>query len=81
MVQQSLRVSPTRSTYVFEGGGVCVTLSFLTPALPDDLEVFSWPLTFLTWEVRSLDGAPHDVSIYDSTSAQLAVNTPNDAVE
>ena len=81
MVQQSLRVSPTRSAYVFEGGGVRVTLTFLTPALPDDLEVFSWPLTFLTWEVRSLDGAPHDVSIYDSTSAQLAVNSPDEAVE
>ena len=81
MTQESRRVSPTRTVYEFRGGGVAVTLSFLTAALPDDLEVFSRPLTYLTWEVRSVDGATHDVSLYDSTSSELAVNTPDEPVE
>ena len=37
-------------------------------ALPDDLEALARPLTYLTWEVRSVDGATHAVSIFDSTS-------------
>ena len=38
MTQVLARVSPTRTIYIFRGGGVMVALSFLTPALPDDLE-------------------------------------------
>ena len=79
--QVGLEVLPTRSIYQFDNGAVHVTLTFMTTALPDDLEAFGRPLTYLTWNVRSMDGAAHDVSIYDSVSSQLAVNTPNQPVE
>jgi hypothetical protein len=78
--QQSLHVTPTRSIYDFEHAGVHVTMTFMEPALPDDLDTFSWPLTYITWSVRSTDGARHNVSIYDSTSSQLAVNTVDQPV-
>ncbi len=79
--QTGLQVLPTRSIYQFDNGAVHVTLTFMTTALPDDLEAFGRPLSYLTWDVRSMDGAAHDVSIFDSISAQLAVNTPNEPVE
>ena len=79
--QASLQVLPTRSIYDFEAAGIHVTLTFMTAALPSDLDVFSRPLSYLTWDVHSVDGATHQVSIYDSTSAQLAVNEPNESVE
>jgi len=41
--QVSLQVSPTRSRYEFEAAGVHVTLTFMTPALPHDLDVFFPP--------------------------------------
>ena len=78
--QVSVRVLPTRSIYDFDDGHVHVTLTFLTPALPDDLEVLARPLTYLTWEVRSVDGDTHAVSVYESTSSLLAVNTPDQNV-
>src|SRR5262249_61891496 len=53
----------------------------MTPSLPDDLDVLARPLTYLTWDVRSVDGAEHAVSIYDSTSALLAVDTPAQEVQ
>ncbi len=81
MAQVSVRVLPTRSTYEFDDGCVHLQLTFLTPALPEDLEVLARPLTYLIWEVRSVDGANHDVAIYDSTSSLLAVNSPDQAVE
>ena len=81
MPQVGLKVLPTRSIYDFDDGHVHVTLTFMTPALPDDLDVLARPLTYLTWEVRSADGAAHEVSLYDSTSSLLAVNTPDQEVE
>ena len=79
--QVGLQVLPTRSIYEFDDGHVHVTLTFMTPALSDDLEVLARPLTYLTWTVRSTDGASHAVEIYDSTSSLLAVNSPDQKVE
>jgi hypothetical protein len=81
MEQTAVEVFPTRSVYDFDDGHVHVTLTFMTPSLPDDLDVLARPLTYLTWQVRSSDGAEHAVSIYDSTSALLTVNEPGQKVE
>ncbi len=74
--QTGVRVTPTRSIYEFEDTSVHVTLTFTTPSLPTDLDVLSRPVTYLTWDVRSVDGVPHTVQVYDSVSSQLAVNMP-----
>jgi hypothetical protein len=79
--QVSLQVLPTRSIYEFEGAGVHVTLTFMRPALPHDLDVFSLPLSYITWDVQSTDGATHQVSLYDSTSSELVVNTTSELVD
>jgi hypothetical protein len=75
MPQVGLQVLPTRSIYDFDDSRIHVTLTFMTAALPQDLEALARPLSYLAWQVRSADGAAHAVSIYDSTSAALAVNT------
>ena len=81
MPQTGLKVTPTRSIYDFEGAGIHVTLTFLRPALPGDLEAMALPLSYITWEIRSADGQSHAVSLYDSTSSQLAVNKTSEKVE
>src|SRR5580700_2212701 len=63
--QTGLQVTPTRSIYEFENDKIHVTLTFLRPALPGDLDAFALPLSYLTWEVRSADGNAHDVKLYD----------------
>ncbi len=78
--QTGVQVTPTRSIYNFEDTAVHVTMTFMTADLPHDLNVLARPLSYITWSVRSVDGRPHSVSIYDSTSSQLAVNTPDQAV-
>jgi hypothetical protein len=72
--QARVEVLPTRTVYEFKGGEVQLGLTFLTPALPDDLDLLARPLTYLTWEARSLDGKPHAVSVYFEASSELAVN-------
>lgn len=46
--QTSVEVLPTRTIYNFEGEGVRLTLTFMTPVLPDDLMIYSRPVTYVT---------------------------------
>jgi hypothetical protein len=80
LAQTRLEVLPTRTIYEFAGAGVTVGLTFFTPALPDDLDVLSRPLTYLQWSAASGDGAPHGVEIYFDAASDLVVNTPDQAV-
>ncbi len=78
--QASLEVLPTRTIYTFEGEGVRLTLTFLTPALPDDLDVLSRPVTYVTWETRATDSRTHNVQIYFDSAFELAINEPRQQV-
>jgi len=78
--QVGLKVLPTRTMYDFEAAGIHVRLTFTTPVLPDDLDLFSRPVTYLTWDVQATDGGEHRVSIYYDNSAELVVNDVKQAV-
>lgn len=78
--QVSRTIWPTRTIYEFEGQGIHLTATFLTPALPQDLDVLSRPLTYLTWSVRSTDSRSHAVELWVGASAQLAVDIPQETV-
>lgn len=78
--QLSLRVFPTRTVYEFEAGGIFVRLTFLTPDLPQNLDALSRPVTYITWEIHSVDGKQHRVEIYYDNSAEFVVNTLDEAV-
>jgi hypothetical protein len=80
LTQSSLKVLPTRTIYTFDGAGVRLTLTFMTPALPDDLDVLSRPVTYLTWDVKATDGTRHAVKIYYDNTAEPVVNEPTQAV-
>ena len=71
---------PTRTIYDFEGSGIHLTAAFFTPVLPDNLDVFSRPVTYLTWTVRSIDERLHSVQLYFDVSAQLAVDNDQEPV-
>lgn len=72
--QKNLTVLPTRTIYEFEGAGISLTLTFMTPALPDDIDILSRPVTYIIWEFKSLDGKKHDVSFYFDATSELTVN-------
>ncbi|HEU5453198.1 MAG TPA: DUF4965 domain-containing protein [Terriglobales bacterium] len=72
--QFSLEVTPTRSTYQFDAGAVRLTVGFLSPVLPQDLELMSRPVTYLTLSAQSRDGASHAVQVLFDAAADLAVN-------
>src|SRR5471030_1188006 len=78
--QTRVEVLPTRTIYEFLGAGVKLGLTFFTPALPDDLDALSRPLTYIEWTAASADGADHDVAIYFDAESDLVVNTPDQPV-
>jgi hypothetical protein len=80
LAQTSLDVLPTRTIYTFDGGGIRLTLTFTTPAIPYDVAILSRPVTYLTWEARSSDDAAHEVAVYFDSSMLPAVNKPDQKV-
>jgi hypothetical protein len=78
--QKSVTVLPTRTIYTFAGAGVDVTMTFLTPAIPSDLDVLSRPVTYLTFSVKSSDNAAHGVQVYFDATGEWVVNEPKQEV-
>lgn len=74
--QTAVTVYPTRSVYQFENAAMAVTMTFMTPALPFDLMVFSRPLGYVTWSVRAKDNRQHSVALYLDAAPEIAVNEP-----
>lgn len=78
--QTKLEVLPTHTIYSFQGAGVRATLTFLTPALPHDLDVLSRPATYISWSVQSADGGRHQVEIYFDAGSEIVVNRNDEPV-
>jgi hypothetical protein len=78
--QRSVTVLPLRTIYVFDGGGVELTLTFLSPMLPHDMELVSRPASYVTFQLRATDSRAHQVAVYYDASSQIAVNSPNQPV-
>ncbi len=79
--QTFLEALPTRTIYTFEGEGIRLALTFMTAALPDDLMIYSRPVTYVTWELKATDGKEHKVFVASRYSAEITVNTPAQEVQ
>ncbi|HAO80432.1 MAG TPA: glutaminase [Verrucomicrobia subdivision 3 bacterium] len=78
--QTNLELLPTRTIYTFAGEGIRLTLTFMTADLPDDLDVLSRPVTYLTWKAQATDAQKHTVSVYFDARSEIAVNQPDQPV-
>ena len=58
-----LKVTATRTCFTSEFVGVRLETCFASPALPQDLDLLSMPVTLVTLSAVSLDGAEHDVRV------------------
>ncbi len=72
--QTQLQVLPTRTIYTFAGAGVKLTLTFMTAALPEDIDILSRPVTYVTYAFESTDGNKHDVAFDFSANGEITVN-------
>lgn len=77
MQQTRVTVLPTRTIYQFESDGIALTLTFMTPSLPESIELLSWPVTYVTYAVKAIDGKSHQVTAAFEAAAEIAVNEPS----
>ena len=78
--ETSRSITPTRTTVHLQNSAIELEICFLTPVFPDDLRLLSRPVTYLTWTVRSRDGAEHDVTLYLDADAAIATDTRDQPV-
>lgn len=78
--QVGFSMQPTRSNYQFASPQVTLTLGFTSPLLCDDLELLARPVTYVTWDLQSRDGKPHEVEVLLIVDGALAVNTDKQTV-
>jgi len=77
VTQTELEVTPTQSRYTLQAGAVTLLVTFLSPVETHDLRRLSVPLSYITVQVRSNDGASHAVSVYVDISGEWAHGDPN----
>jgi hypothetical protein len=78
--QVALRWSATSTQYVFDAGGVRLTVTFTSPVLAQDPDLASRGVTFVTADAASSDGAAHDVSLYLDVTGEWCTHEPSQAV-
>ncbi len=79
--QKSVDVMATSTYYTFTCGPVELDLVFTAPMVITDLDLISTPINYISYRVRSTDGAAHDVQFYFATTPIMTVNEAFQAVD
>jgi hypothetical protein len=79
-LQKSVELKATQTIYQFTCGKVDLTLTFTTPLLMSNLNLLARPVSYITTQVKSNDGATHEVDLSFGASTDIAVNTPAQVV-
>jgi len=72
MTQTQFQLTPTQSIYTFDGGGVTLTVSFLSPVEATDMQRLSIPLGYVKAQAKSSDGNSHTVKVYFDITGEWA---------
>ena len=80
MRQVGLDVTPTRSIFTMEAGGVRLVAEFLSPIEPGDPRRQSVPLSLITVSAAAIDGRSHHVQLYADISGAWATGTTTDPI-
>lgn len=78
--QKKLEVTATQTKYEFNCGPVTLSLKFLSPLLMNDLDLYSRPVSFVSFNVKANDDQRHYVNLFFDASADLAKNKSSQEV-
>ncbi len=73
-IQKKLEITATQTKYEFSCGPVFLAVDFLSPLLMNDLELYSRPITYVSFNVMSTDGKQHDVKLFFNSSDDISRN-------
>ena len=72
MTQTALQVTATRSIFTFAAAGITLTVTFFSPVEPANPQRQCVPLSYVTVQAASADGASHTVDVHLDISAEWA---------
>ena len=72
--QKKVEITATQTKYEFNCGPVVLTVDFLSPLLMNDLDLYSRPVTYVTFNVSSTDNKQHYVKLFFESSPDLVKN-------
>lgn len=78
--QKKVEFTATQTKYSFICGKVDLDVTFASPLLISDLDLYARPVTYIVYRVKANDGASHQVNFYFGASSNLATNVPTQAV-
>lgn len=73
--QVCLDVKPLITEYKFKNEILEVTLEFITPLLPKQLNIMSRPISYIEYDIKICDGKEHDITFHFDISAECCVNS------
>lgn len=73
--QKSCRVFPLHTEYMFKNEAVRINLKFLTPLLPDRIDIMSRPVSYIEYDVEVIDSSEHNIEFVFGISAECCVNS------
>lgn len=73
-------ITPTKTTFTYQEAGVEIKLNFLTPLLIEDMDLVTRPLSYVSWNLNSIDKKNHSAEIYFDISGLAAVDNRSQAV-
>ncbi len=79
--QTNVMMNATQTIYNFTCGAADLKLTFTSPLLMNDLALMTRPVTYISFAVKSNDGATHNAQLYFGASTTLAVNVPAQQVK
>jgi len=79
-IQKKIEITATQTKYEFNCGPVSLAVDFLSPLLMNDLDLYSRPISFITFKANSNDGTQHDVRLFFNASPDIARNKKSQEV-
>ncbi|MFI5132073.1 MAG: DUF5127 domain-containing protein, partial [Chitinophagales bacterium] len=80
-IQKKVEITATQTKYEFSCGPVILTVDFLSPLLMDDIDLYSRPISFVTFNVKSTDDQRHYVKLFFDASPGIAKNKSSQLAE
>jgi hypothetical protein len=74
--QTRIEVTATQTKYHLTCGPVNVEVTFISPLLPESLDILSRPISYLVLKESANDQKEHDVQLYVGLSSSIATDNP-----
>lgn len=72
--QTSVNITATQTMYQLTCGGINLSVKFLSPLLANNLDIYSRPISYISFAAKANDGKQHDVKLFFNSSADIARN-------